>query len=114
MHLVVMLGRRKQGATEPPFIGTVTELDGTPTDLSTAVTNVEFKLGTPGTSPIIDEIVTLTDAVNGEWEYRPTDAQALLLTPGIHLLHLVINWADLTIEPVPFDSYFKLEVLPSL
>ncbi|KKN20736.1 hypothetical protein LCGC14_0932560 [marine sediment metagenome] len=114
MHLVKTLSRRKRGATEPPFVGQITELDGSPTDLSVGITDIRFRLGTPGLPLIIDKAVTLTAPVTGEWEYRPTSVEADALTPGEHLLHLIINWSDATVEPVPFDFYFKLEVLPSL
>ncbi|KKL96045.1 hypothetical protein LCGC14_1848400 [marine sediment metagenome] len=114
MHLLEMLGQRKRTATEPPFTGQVTELDGSPADLSSGVTNLKFRLGTPGQTPIIDQTATFTNAALGEWEYVLTTLQAAALTPGIVLVHVVITYDSGLVEPVPFDHYFELEILEML
>ncbi len=115
MHLLEMVGQRKRTATEPPFTGQITELDGTPADL-TGISKMEFRVGTPGSTPIIDATVTLTDAATGLWKYAPTSAEAAALTVGFVLVHLVIErpGSPPTIEPIPFDHYFQLEVLEML
>ncbi len=114
MHLLEMLGQRKRTATEPPFTGVITELDGTPSDLSTGVTSLQFKLGTPGQTPIIDSAATFTNASVGEWEYVLTTPEAAALTVGFVLVHIVITYDSGLIEPVPFDHYFQLEILEML
>ena len=114
MHLLEMLGQRKRTATEPPFTGQITELDGTPADLSSGVTKLEFRLGTPGSTPIIDSVATFTDAALGKWEYVLTDTQAQALPVGQMLVHVVITYTGGLIEPVPFDHYFQLEILEML
>ncbi len=116
MHLLEMLGQRKRTATEPPFTGQITELDGTPADLSSGVDKLEFRLGTPGQTPIINKVATFTDAPTGKWEYVLTDAEAQALPIGVVLIHVVITYtgAPGLIEPVPFDHYFQLEVLEML
>ncbi len=114
MHLLAMLGQRKRTATEPPFTGTVTELDGvTPADLSTAL-GMDFRLGTPGKTPIIDKAATIDDPPNGTWSVVLTQAEADSLTVGLVLVHIVITWPGPLIEPVPFDHYFQLEILEML
>ena len=116
MHLLEMLGQRKRTATEPPFTGVITELDGTPADLSSGVDHLQFRLGTPGQTPIIDAVATFTDAAVGEWEYVLTQAQADALPIGVVLIHIIIVYdgAPGLVEPVPFDHYFQLEVLEML
>ena len=114
MHLLEMLGQRKRTATEPPFTGVITELDGTPSDLSSGVTKLEFRVGTPGNTPIIDSVATFTDASVGEWEYVLTDPQAAALTVGVVLVHVVITYDSGLVEPIPFDHYFQLEILEML
>ncbi len=114
MHLLEMLGQRKRTATEPPFTGQITELDGTPADLSVGVTSLTFRLGTPGQTPIIDAAATFTDPVLGKWEYVLTTPQAAALTVGAVLVHVVITYDSGLVEPVPFDHYFQLEILEML
>lgn len=113
MHLLEMLGQRKKTATEPPFSGQVLELDGSPADLSSA-SDVVFRLGTPGQTPLIDKPVNLTEPTTGKWEYRPTVAEAEALIIGVTLVHIVITWTANIVEPVPFDHYFQLEILEML
>ncbi len=116
MHLLEMLGQRKRTATEPPFTGQILELDGSPADLSSGVDKLEFRLGTPGQTPLINSEATFTDAATGQWEYVLTDAQAGALPVGIVLVHVVITYTGVPglIEPVPFDHYFQLEILEML
>ena len=114
MHLLEMLGQRKRTATEPPFTGVITELDGTPADLSSGVTSLEFRVGTPGQTPIIDSVAIFTDASVGEWEYVLTTPEAAALTVGVVLVHVVITYDSGLVEPVPFDHYFQLEILEML
>ncbi len=114
MHLLEMLGQRKRTATEPPFTGQITELDGTPADLSSGVTGLDFRLGTPGQTPIIDSVATFTDDTVGEWEYVLTTPEAAALTVGVVLVHVVIRYDSGLVEPVPFDHYFQLEILEML
>ncbi len=115
MHLLEMVGQRKREATEPPFTGQITDLDGTPSDL-TGITKMEFRVGTPGSTPIIDATVVFTEITLGQWKYAPTAAEAAALTVGFVLVHLVIErpGSPPTVEPVPFDHYFQLEILEML
>ncbi len=114
MHLLVMLGQRKRTATEPPFTGQITELDGSPANLSVGVTSLSFRVGTPGQTPIISNPATFTDATLGEWEYVLTTPEAAALTVGVVLVHVVILYDSGLVEPVPFDHYFQLEILEML
>lgn len=113
MRFVTVIGARKRGATEPPFFGAITEADDSPTDL-TGVLGVEFRLGTPGSAPIISGEVQIDDPTTGEWLFRPTKEQADALPLGEVLCHLIINWSADSVEAVPFDHYIKLEILESL
>lgn len=112
-HLLKIAGTRKKSATEPPFIGLITDEDGTPTDLST-VLSIFLRIGTPGQTPVIDAEVTITDAPGGEWQFSPSAAQANALPVGDVLMHVIINWTAELIEAVPNDTYFKLHVLEML
>ncbi len=114
MHKLVMLGQRKRTATEPPFTGVITELDGSPADLSSGVDKLEFRVGTPGQMPIIDRVAVFTDAAVGEWEFVLTDPEAAALTVGQVLVHVIITYTGGLVEPVPFDHYFQLEILEML
>ncbi len=114
MHLLEMLGQRKRTATEPPFTGQITELDGSPANLSSGVTSLDFRVGTPGNTPIIASAATFTDAALGEWEYVLSTAEAASLTVGVVLVHIIILYDSGLVEPVPFDHYFQLEILEML
>ncbi len=115
MHLLEMVGSRKRTATEPPFTGQITDLDGNPSDL-TGITSMDFRVGTPGSTPIIDATVIFLDQSIGTWKYEPSDAEAAALTVGVVLVHLVITrpGSPPTLEPVPYDHYFQLEILEML
>ncbi len=116
MHLLEMLGQRKRTATEPPFTGQILNLDGTPADMSSGVDKIEFRVGTPGNAPVINSVATFTDPTTGVWEYVLTPAEADGLPVGEVLVHVVITYVGSPglVEPVPFDHYFKLEILEML
>lgn len=113
MRRAEMVGARKQGATEPPFFGAVTEDDGSPTDL-TGILSLILRLGTPGDSPVFEKQATITDAENGEWTVTPTKEEAEGLPIGELSVHIVINWTTDIVEYVPFDHYLTIEILKPL
>lgn len=113
MRYAEMVGARKQGATEPPFFGTILNEDGSPADLS-GILSLRLRMGTPGEEPVFDKVANITDAVNGEWEVTPSVAEANALPIGEISVHLVINWSADVVEFIPFDHYLKLEILKPL
>ena len=99
----------KRGDNAPPITATLSDLDG-PIDLSSADA---VRLRMKSDTAIVEAgPVEITDAANGEIKYE-WEADDLMFA-GSYRGEWEITWSDGTIQTVPNDTYFAVDVLEDL